>query len=197
MHYVFVCIFMYVYVFMCHGMPVEIRGLMGLLPPVLRTPKPSLLLRALVLLFSVKAFGLQSHLPKLCLPLTSSALSQWVWVSNILSDTACPGKLLGFQPLLVWTLTRESRPPWISSTTEFRTPFCQPAPQRRQSNCRSWELFLLSPDLQSWNSLANWPGSQLIIASRQMCEASQGCWRLTGKFYLFWSYFWCIREMWY
>lgn len=111
--------------------------------------------------------------------------------------TACPGKLLGFQPLLVWTLTRESRPPWISSTTEFRTPCCQPTPQRRQSNCRSWELFLLSPDLQSWNSLANWPGSQLIIASRQMCEASQGCWRLTGKFYLFWSYFWCIREMWY
>lgn len=71
MHYVFICIFMYVYVFMCHGMPVEIRGFMGLLPPVLRTPKPSLLLRALVLLFSVKAFGLQSHLPRLCLPLST------------------------------------------------------------------------------------------------------------------------------
>lgn len=197
MHYMFVCIFMRVYVFMCHGMSLESRGLMGVLPLVLLTSKPSLLLQALVLLFSVQAFWLQSHLPRLCLPLTYSSLSQWVWVSNILSNTACPGKLLGFQPLLVWTLIRESRPPWIPSSTEFRTPCCKLTPQRRQSKGRSWELFLLSPDLPSWNSLANWLGSQLIIASQQTCEASQGYWRLTGKFYLFWSYFWCIREMWY
>lgn len=47
---------MRVYVFVCHGMSLESRGLMGVLPLVLLTPKPSLLLQALVLLFSVQAF---------------------------------------------------------------------------------------------------------------------------------------------
>lgn len=34
---------------------------------------------------------------------------------------------------------------------------------RRDRNCGRWERFLLSPNLQPWNSLPNWAGSLLIL----------------------------------
>lgn len=99
-----------------------------------------------------------------CLPgVPYSSFLQWVWVSNILADTTFPGKSLGSQSLLVWILIRESRQPWIPFTIELWTPCCKLNPQKRQRNCGRWERFLLSPNLQPWNSLPNWAGSQLIL----------------------------------